>query len=292
MNRKEAVCNSPLSLSRSCRLLSISRSSLYYKPKNCGFSTEIKKQIDTIYLEDPTRGTRRISVALRNVGFDVGRFKIRRLMKNMGLSAIYCKPNLSKPHPQHKIYPYLLRGIKANKANHIWSADITYIRLKKGFVYLIAVIDWYSRCVLSWRLSLTLEAQPCVDTLNVAIEKYGVPEIFNTDQGSQFTSEDFTAVLKKNDIKISMDGKGRAIDNVFIERLWRTVKYENIILNAYESVSECRAGLSDFFVRYNTKREHQALGYKYPMEVYMKNIKSLDKTDRQILFYEQNKISP
>jgi len=199
---------------------------------------------------------------------NIGRGKVRRLMDRMGLSAIYCKPNLSKYTPGHKKYPYLLRGVKIIRVNQVWSTDITYIRLRNGFVYLTAVIDWYSRYVLAWRLSTTLETAFCKEALEEALEKFGTPEIFNTDQGSQFTSEEFTGVLLKHEISISMDGRGRALDNVFVERLWRTVKYENIFLNDYGSVAECKKGLRAFFDRYNNRREHQSLDYKFPAEVY------------------------
>jgi len=230
------------------------------------------RRIDEIFTEDPTRGTRRICAVLRKDGVYVGRGRVRRLMERMGLAAIYCKPNLSKPSPDHKIYPYLLRGVKVTGVNQVWSTDITYVRLRGGFVYLTAVIDWYSRCVLSWRLSTSLEAAFCVEALEEAIERYGTPEIFNTDQGSQFTCDDFTKVLLNRNVKISMDGKGRALDNVFVERLWRTVKYEDVYLKEYGSVAECRAGLAAFFDRYNTRREHQALGYRCPMDVYLEGI--------------------
>ena len=193
-------------------------------------------------------------------------------MAKMGLEAIYRKPKLSEPHPGHKVYPYLLRGVKATRVNQVWSTDITYIRLRRGFVYLTAVIDWYSRCVLSWRLSTSLDAAFCVDALEEAVERYGIPEVFNTDQGAQFTGTAFTSVLNKHGVKISMDGRGRALDNVFVERLWRTVKYEDVYLKEYESVAECRAGLTDFFDRYNSRRPHQALGYRYPKDVFMEGI--------------------
>jgi putative transposase len=186
----------------------------------------------------------------------------------LGLFAIYCKPDLSKPHPEHKKYPYLLRNVNVVRVNQVWSTDITYIRLKHGFVYLTAVIDWYSRYVLAWRLSTTLEPSFCTDALEEALAKHGKPEIFNTDQGSQFTCDDFIAILKKNNITISMDGRGRALDNVFVERLWRTVKYENIYLKDYESITECHEGLKEFFNRYNNHREHQSLGYQFPAQIY------------------------
>jgi len=257
-----------MNLSRQCRLLSIGRTSRYYHPLVSQAKLDLMRQIDEIFTEDPTRGTRRICAVLKRLGVHIGRGKTRRLMDKMGLSAIYCKPNLSEPSPGHKKYPYLLRGVKITRVNQVWSTDITYVRLQNGFVYLTAVIDWYSRYVLSWRLSTTLEAAFCNEALEDALAKYGKPEIFNTDQGSQFTSIEFTGILQKHEIKISMDGRGRALDNVFVERLWRTVKYENIFLNDYRSVASCHAGLTAFFDRYNNRREHQSLDYKFPREVY------------------------
>jgi len=181
-------------------------------------------------------------------------------MEKMGLEAIYRKPKLSEPHPSHKVYPYLLRGVKITRVNQVWSTDITYIRLRRGFVYLTAVVDWYSRCVLSWRLSTNLDTSFCVDALEEAIERYGTPDVFNTDHGAQFTSTAFTSVLNKHGVKISMDGKGRALDNVFVERLWRTVKHEEVYLKEYEGVAECRAGMAAFFDRYNTRRPTSVIG--------------------------------
>jgi putative transposase len=258
-----------LSLSRQCRLLSIGRISVYYAPTESERTLDLMRRIDELYTEDPTYGARRICAVLRNTGVKIGRYKVRRLMEKMGLEAIYRKPKLSEPHPGHKVYPYLLRGVKVTRANQVWSTDITYIRLRRGFVYLTAVIDWYSRCVLSWRLSTNLDSSFCVDALEEAIERYGTPDVFNTDQGSQFTSTAFTSVLNKHGVKISMDGKGRALDNVFVERLWRTVKYEDVYLKEYVGVAECRAGMAAFFDRYNTRRPHQSLGYRYPKDVFM-----------------------
>jgi len=258
-----------ISLSRQCRLLSVVRSSVYYKPVCDDGTADLLRRIDELYTEDPTRGTRRLCAVLGKEGIKIGRKRAKRLMEKLGLAAIYRKPNLSKPHTGYKIYPYLLRGVKVSRANQVWSTDITYIRLKGGFVYLTAVMDWYSRCVLSWRLSTTVDASFCVEAVNEAIGRYGAPEIFNTDQGSQFTGVQFTSALEKHGVKISMDGRGRALDNVFVERLWRTVKYEDVYLKDYGSVAECRAGLASFFERYNTRREHQALGYRYPQDVYL-----------------------
>ena len=257
-----------LSLSRQCSLLQVGRTSIYYKPHIPEAKLELLRQIDELYTEDPTRGTRRMCAALQRQGIKIGRGKARRLMELLGIAAIYRKPNLSKAAPEHKVYPYLLRNVPITRVNQVWSTDITYIRLRHGFVYLCAVIDWYSRYVLSWRLSTTLDAAFCVEALQEALGKYGKPEVFNTDQGCQFTSEDVTGVLKENEIEISMDGKGRALDNVFVERLWRTVKYEDIYLKDYGTVLECRAGLEAFFGRYNNRREHQSLDYRFPSEVY------------------------
>ena len=202
----------------------------------------------------------------------VGRARIRRLMEMMGIAAIYPKKNLSKPNVAHKKYPYLLRGVTVDRPNQVWSVDITYIRLKRGFVYLVAIMDWHSRYVLSWKLSTTLDRRFCVEALNEALAQYGKPEIFNSDQGCQFTSDEFTQILKDNKIKISMDGKGRALDNIFIERLWRTVKYDNVYLKEYRTVRDCNDGLAEFFHRYNTRREHQSLDYNYPEEIYFGKI--------------------
>jgi len=234
-------------------------------------------KLDELFTENPTRGTRRLSKALKK-RFDLlaGRDKVRRLMDIMGIAAIYPKKNLSLANKAHKKYPYLLRGLKITRQNQVWSTDITFVRLKKGFVYLTAVIDWYSRYVLSWKLSTRLDRRFCIDVLNEALEKHGQPEIFNTDQGSQYTSEEFTGILKSKQIKISMDGKGRALDNVFVERLWRTVKQEEVYLKGYRDVSECREGLSTYFGQYNNLREHQSLDYNYPAEIYFGDIELKD----------------
>lgn len=265
--------NTPLTLTRQCALLSITRTSIYYTPQTSERNKLLMDRIDELFTEDPTRGTRRLRAALkRQFGTEIGRSKIRSLMVRMGLRAIYRALNTSRPDKAHKKYPYLLRGVKIDRVNQVWSTDITYIRLNGGFVYLCAVIDWYSRYVLSWRLSTTLDSAFCKEALEDAIARYGTPEIFNTDQGCQFTSEEFTSVLLDKNIRISMDGKGRALDNVFVERLWRTVKYEDVYIRGYETVTECRCGLADFFERYNTKREHSALLYNYPAEIYFGSV--------------------
>ena len=265
--------NTDLSINRQCRLLSFSRNRLYYNPRISKRNIELMHRIDELYTEDPTRGTRRLSAALlRRFKLKAGRGKVRHLMARMGISAIYPKRHLSKPNKQHKIYPYLLRNVPIVRVNQVWSMDITYVRLKSGFVYLTAIVDWYSRYVLSWRLSTTLDAAFCVETLKEAICNYGTPEIFNTDQGRQFTCDAFIKVLKDNEIKISMDGKGRALDNIFIERLWRTVKYEDIYIHDYRTVKECRNGLERFFGWYNNRREHSSLDYCCPEQVYYKKV--------------------
>lgn len=225
------------------------------------------KLIDRIYLEIPFYGSRKIADRLRKMGHRVNRKRVQRLMGLMGIRAIYRKPKTSKPGKGHKVYPYLLKGLEINRPNQVWAADITYIPMAKGFLYLVAIIDWYSRYVLSWRLSNTLDTDFCREALEEALRK-GKPEIFNTDQGSQFTSEEFTGILKKHNIQISMDGKGSYNDNLFIERLWRTVKYEEVYLKAYQDGREARISLGHYFRFYNTERSHQSHDYKTPAEVY------------------------
>ncbi len=257
-----------LSVVRQCRLLDISRSGLYYQPK--GISEEehaVMKLIDRQYLATPFYGARKIAVWLKAQGHQINRKRVRRLMRVMGLKAIYRRPRTSLPAPGHKVYPYLLGGMKITRPNQGWAADITYIPMARGFLYLVAIIDVYSRHVLSWRLSNTLEAGFCVEALEAALQK-ARPEIFNTDQGSQFTGEAFTGLLKSHGIRISMDGKGSYNDNLFIERLWRTVKYEEVYLKAYQNGRDARISLGDYFRFYNTERPHQALGYRTPAEVF------------------------
>ena len=258
-----------LSIVRQCRLLDISRAGLYYQPK--GISEEdltLMKLIDRQYLMTPFYGARKIAAWLKSQDYNVNRKRVRRLMRLMGLKAIYRRPKTSKPAPGHKIYPYLLGGLKITRPNQVWAADITYIPMARGFLYLVAIIDWYSRYVLSWRLSNTLDDDFCVEALEEALRK-GRPDIFNTDQGSQFTSEAFTGFLEQHGIRISMDGKGSYNDNLFIERLWRTVKYEEVYLKAYQDARDARIGLGSYFRFYNTERPHQALGYKTPAEVFI-----------------------
>jgi putative transposase len=262
-------------------LLGISRSTLYYKKAEIKSSDlEIMKMIDMQYTNYPFYGSRRMMKWLVKKGHKVNRKYIRRLMRLMGIEGLAPKPNTSKPRREHKKYPYLLKGLKIDRPNQVWSTDITYIPLSHGFVYLTAIIDWYSRLVLSWRISNTLESDFCVDALNDALRLYGKPEIFNTDQGSQFTSEDFIKPLKDNDIQISMDGKGRWVDNVFVERLWRSLKWEEVYPKCYDTVLEAKAGISTYFNFYNNERLHQSLDYKTPEEIYNANIQPLlDTTD-------------
>jgi len=248
--------------------LDISRSGLYYQPK--GISEEdlaLMKLIDRQYLATPFYGARKIAAWLKSQGHRVNRKRVRRLMQLMGLKAIYRRPRTSQPAPGNKIYPYLLSGMKIRQPNQVWAADITYIPMARGFLYLVAIIDWYSRYVLSWRLSNTLDTGFCVDALQEALKK-GKPEIFNTDQGAQFTSEAFTGILRQHGVRISMDGKGSYNDNLFIERLWRSVKYEEVYLKAYQDGRDAKAGIGNYFRFYNTERPHQALGYRTPAEVF------------------------
>lgn len=256
-------------MARQCHLLGINRSGLYYQPK--GHSDDdlmLMKLIDRQYLATPFYGARKIAVELKKQkGLSVNRKRVRRLMQRMGIRAVYRRPRTTKPAPGHKIYPYLLRDMKITRPNQVWAADITYIPMARGFLYLVTIIDWYSRYVISWRLSNTLDTDFCIAALEEALGK-GKPEIFNTDQGSQFTSEAFTGLLKEHGVRISMDGKGSYNDNLFIERLWRTVKYEEVYLKAYEDGREARVSLGEYFHFYNTTRPHQSLGYLTPGEVY------------------------
>jgi len=257
-----------LSIRRQCGLLGLNRSSLYYEAVAESEETlNLMNCIDKINTDYPFYGSRKITVCLNKMGFQACRERVRNLMLKMGIFAIYPKPNLSKRRIDHVVYPYLLRGIKITGPNQVWSSDITYIRLNHGFLYLVAVIDWYSRYVLSWRLSNSLDNDFCIEALEEALLQ-GYPSIFNTDQGVQFTSKNHTGVLKARGIQISMDGKGRALDNVFVERLWRTVKYEEIFIKGYESGLDAKRGLRSYFPFYNTERFHQSLGYKTPHEVH------------------------
>jgi putative transposase len=249
-------------------MLGISRSGLYYQPKEISEKDlACMKLIDRQYLVTPFYGARKMVAYLNNQGHRVNRKRVRRLMRTMGLRAICRRPSTSTPAPGHKIYPYLVRELTVARPNQVWAADITYIPMARGFLYLVAIIDWYSRYVLAWRLSNTLDAGFCVEALEDALRK-GTPEIFNTDQGSQFTSEAFTGLLESRGIRISMDGKGSYNDNLFIERLWRTVKYEEVYLKAYQDGREARTNLGSYFRFYNAERPHQALGYRTPAELF------------------------
>lgn len=262
-----------LSISRQCKLLGLHRSGIYrvlpIRPVSDD-DLELMGHIDKQYLITPCYGTRRMAAFLRRLGYLIGRKAVRRLFRKMGIEAIHPKPKLSKPGKEHKIYPYLLRGLKIERPNQVWAADITYIPMKKGFMYLMAIIDLHSRFVVDWELSNSLEAGFCVRLLKRALERHGSPDIFNTDQGSQFTSDAFTAVLLNKRIAISMDGKGRFLDNIFVERLWRSVKYEYVYINAPENGTELFLGMGNYFRNYNKNRYHQSLDYQTPEEVYRK----------------------
>ena len=260
-----------LAVSRQCALAGVTRSWVYGASGSEALEESdlmLLRLIDAQYTRRPFYGSRRMVVYLKEQGHTVNRKRVQRLMRILGLAGMAPGPNTSKPHPEHKIYPYLLRGVAITRPNQVWSTDITYIRLAHGFAYLVAIIDWYSRRVLAWRLSNSLEAAFCVDCLEEALRSHGKPEIFNTDQGSQFTSDAFTGVLLREGIDISMDGRGRALDNIFVERLWRSVKYEDIYLKGYASMPELLLGLTEYFAFYNGERPHQSLGNRTPDEVY------------------------
>ena len=258
-----------LSISRQAILLGISRSSVYYQPRPVSAADlKLMHRIDRLHMEFPFAGSRMLQGLLAQEGFVVGRLHVSTLMKRMGIEALYCKPNTSKPASGHKIYPYLLRNLPVTRPNQVWAMDITYIPMARGFIYLAAVLDWFTRRVLAWRVSITLEADFCIEAVEEALAKHGTPEIFNADQGSQFSSTDFIKVLAAREIKISMDGKGAWRDNVFVERLWRTIKYEEVYLRAYASVSEARAGIGRYLGFYNSRRPHSSLDGKTPDQAY------------------------
>ncbi len=264
---------SDLPITRQCELLSLNRSTVYYCHKEePEADLKLMRRIDEMYLKRPFYGSRRIRDWLQDEGYEVNRKRVQRLMRQMGITAIYPKRRTSKPGKEHKIYPYLLRNLVIDRPNQVWATDISYIPMAKGFVYLVAVMDWHSRKVLSWRLSNSMDSDFCVEALEDALSRYGSPDIFNTDQGAQFTSEAFTDVLQEAGINISMDGKGRWIDNVFIERLWRSVKYEEVYLKAYETVVEARTGIGTYFQFYNSERRHQSMNRHTPDQVYMDNV--------------------
>ncbi len=268
IRRNTIETGNKLSIRRQCVLLGIARSGLYYKPIGISdLDQDIMRIIDEQYTKAPIYGVEKMTAWLHREGVGIGHNKVRRLMRTMGLEAIFPKPRLSIPFSKHKIYPYLLNSIEIKRPNQVWSTDITYIRLAKGFVYLVAIMDWFSRYVLSWRLSTSLDADFCIVALEDALTQ-ARPEIFNSDQGSQFTSDAFTQVLKKANVRISMDGRGRVFDNIFIERLWRTVKYEEVYIHEYEGVSSARQGIGRYFRFYNTDRLHQSLAYQTPVEAH------------------------
>ena len=260
-----------VSVARQCVLTAVSRATVYAhkKPKPVDELDLLHSRlIDEEYTRHPFYGSRKMVVFLKTEGYTVNRKRVQRLMRAMGLAAIAPGPNTSRAHPEHKVYPYLLRGVAVDRPNQVWSTDITYVRLPRGFVYLVAIIDWYSRRVLGWRISNSMEATFCVDCLEEAIRAHGKPEIFNSDQGSQFTSDAFTGVLQREGVVISMDGRGRAFDNIFVERLWRSVKHEDVYLKGYATVGELMIGLTEYFDFYNVRRPHQSLKNETPDVVY------------------------
>lgn len=259
-----------LSIRQQCELLDLNRSSLYCKEAGENdYNLFLMNLIDEEYTRHPFKGIIKLTKYLNDLGHQVNEKRVRRLTRSMGILAVYPKEKfLSQGNSEHKIYPYLLQDVKITAPNHVWSTDITYIKLRQGFIYLVAILDWYSRFVLSWKISNTLDVSFCVEALEEAIKHYGKANIFNTDQGAQFTSNAFTKILLANSIKISMDGKGRAFDNIFIERLWRTVKYEEVYINAYQNILEAKNSLEKYFHFYNYERHHQGLNYKKPAEIY------------------------
>ena len=262
-----------LPITRQVNVLNISRGSVYYKPRPVpAGALAIMRRIDELHLDHPFAGSRMLRDMLSREGIATGRQRVASLMKRMGIEALYRKPNTSKPTPGHKIYPYLLRGLKVERPNQVWATDITYIAMARGFVYLTAVVDWFTRRVLSHRVSITMEAGFCIEALEEAPAKHGRPEIFNSDQGSQFTSEAFTGVLIENKIAISMDGKGAWRDNVFVERIWKSVKYEEVYLRAYDSVADARASIGRYLDFYNRHRPHSSLDAKTPDEAYFNHL--------------------
>ena len=261
--------NHDLPITEQAKALGISRGSVYYLPRPVPAATlAVMRRMDELHLEFPFAGSRTLRDLLNKEGVEIGRCRVATPMKRMGIEALHRKPNTSKPAPGHKIYPYLLRGMTIDRPNQVWAMDLTYVPMARGFVYLAVVIDWFSRRVLAWRLSITMEAAFCVEALEEALARQGRPEIFNTDQGSQFTSEAFTGVLTRNGIAISMDGKGAWRDNVFVERLWRSVKYEEVYLGAYDTVAEARASIGRYLSFYNTRRPHSSLDRQTPDRAY------------------------
>lgn len=262
-----------LSIRNQCKLLDLQRSTYYYQPQGeSEYNLELMRLIDELFTNLPFLGSRQMRRMLVDTGHQVGRGRVRRLMRTMGLMAVFHKPRTSKPHPEHKIYPYLLHKVPIVSPNQVWCADITYIPMRRGFLYLVTVMDWYSRAVLSWRLSNTMDSDFCVAALEDALNRYGVPEIFNTDQGSQFTSYDFTKTLRDAGVRISMDGRGRWLDNAMIERLWRSLKYECVYLREYETGSDLRRSLAWWFGFYNSRRPHSVFNGRKPMEIFQNEL--------------------
>jgi putative transposase len=265
--------NHPLPISKQAHSVGISRGSIYYQPRPVSeLDQKLMRMIDRLHLEYPFAGSRMLRDFLRLAGIKTGRKHVATLMKRMGIEALYRKPRTTKPGAGHRIYPYLLRNLKIDRPNQVWAMDITYIPMARGFVYLVAVVDWYTRRTLAWKISVTMDTHFCLEAAEEAIMRYGTPEIMNTDQGSQFTSQAFIGLMKENEIRISMDGKGSWRDNIFIERLWRSVKYEDIYLRAYDSVSEVKAGLNRYFNFYNRLRPHSSLDGKTPDQVYFNSL--------------------
>jgi len=268
----------PLPIRRQAEIVNISRGAVYYRPEPIrDIDLRLMRRIDELHLELPFAGSRMLRDLLTGEGFEVGRRHVATLMRRMGIEALYRKPNTSKKHPKHPVFPYLLRGMAIERANQVWAMDITYIPMARGFVFLTAVLDWHSRRVLAQRLSITMEADFCVEALQEAIAKYGPPEIMNTDQGSQFTGAEFIGELHKHGIQISMDGRGQWRDNVFVERLWKSVKYEDVYLKAYDTVSQARAGISSYIDFYNSRRPHSAHGGRTPDVVYFAALPTIRK---------------
>ena len=262
-----------LSVARQCRALELARATAYYRPKPVSDADlALMRRIDEIHLEYPFMGARQIKRLMVNEGVAVGRKRVTRLMRLMGIEAVYCRPKTTRRNPAHPVYKYLLRGLNIDRPNQVWAMDISYIPMARGFVYLTAVMDWATRRILSWRLSNTMTVDFCIEAVEEAIARYGKPEIFNTDQGSQFTSFEFTDMLKRHDIRISMDGKGAWRDNVFVERFWRSIKYEEVYLHGYPSVSEARSSMNRYIQFYNSRRPHTALDGKAPDSVYFASL--------------------
>lgn len=260
--------NEDISITRQCELLNLSRSSFYYETaKENNYNLELMRKIDEIYTREPSYGSRRIAALLKRDGYSANRKRIKRLMNKMGIEAVYPKPKTTNPNKENNKYQYLLKNIKIDKPCLVWCSDITYIRLREGFIYLTVVMDWYSRYVISWSTSITLEAYFCIEALEKALLT-SQPDIFNTDQGSQYTCSEFINILKQKEIRISMAGKGRCFDNIFVERLWRSLKYEEVYVKDYESVMEAQSQIGEYFLRYNNSRPHQSLGYRTPAEVH------------------------